>query len=69
MPEQDRKKEVEDAYEAAGSYRQEVQKEVASEIMGDSAESDVHGHGTNGRKESPDTTGANPKRTENSRPN
>lgn len=68
MPSGEEKREVDDAYKTAGSYRQELQDDIAGQTMGPGAGTDVPGHqGTNGEKETPSTTGANPKRTENSR--
>ena len=57
----------EDAYDAAGSYQQEIQTDVAGEQMGRKAPPPAQREGSNGEKTSPDTVGTNPKRTENSR--
>lgn len=57
-----------EASQAAGSYGREVQQRDMSETMGTQSPPDQRREDTQGEKESTDTAGTNPKRTENSRP-
>lgn len=54
-------------YDAAGSYQREIQQDVAAENMGTMTPPAPKRDGSLGEKETPDTAGTNPKRTENSR--
>lgn len=53
--------------DAAGSYRQDMEKDEVKQGLEDPAP-EPNREGSLGEKESPDTAGTNPKRTENSRP-
>lgn len=58
----------EETRKAAGGYNRELQDDIAGETLSADAGDDAKRRRTNGEKEDPDTVGANPKRTENSRP-
>ena len=66
---------TEEGYEAAGSYGQEIEEDLAMEgLEGDQANHgslapEERSEGSLGDKESLDTVGTNPKRTDNSRAN
>ena len=55
------------AYKAAGSYQQEIQEDIMGEKMDTLSPPEPLREGSIAEKDSPDTVGTNPKRTENSR--
>ena len=52
----------------SGPYTEELEQEIAKDALGDGAATEPLREGSNAEKESKDTVGTNPKRTENSRP-
>lgn len=54
--------------ESAGPYTEEIEQEIAKEALGDGAADQPLRKESLGEKDANDTQTANPKRTENSRP-